>query len=251
MDVGPFDFRKVMGEKTMFDLNEQIKNWRDDLAQSQTLEKTDIDELENHLREEIERLAASELSEQEAFLVAAHRLGHSDGLSEEFAKINAPMLWRKRLFWAGAVVFAWLIVTYIGQVVSRTCVLVGVFAGLRGYTLNIIDILSQVTFFCIVAFTLYKISKTRALHDDLFCKIADSFRGKVMLFVIVFVIVVGTLAFKTLIMAITARFLNPQEFGQISMLKSYQGLIRVIFLPLALLLGMILIRPSKLRKAEV
>jgi len=39
----------------MFDLNEQIIKWRSNLAQSQTLGSSDIDELESHLREEIEK----------------------------------------------------------------------------------------------------------------------------------------------------------------------------------------------------
>jgi len=240
-----------MGEKSMFDLNKQIKIWRSGLAQQQTLEKSDIDELENHLREEIERLAASELSEQEAFIVAAHRLGRSDSLSEEFAKINSSVLWRKRVFRVVAIIFAWIIISYIGQVVSRTCFLLGVLAGLRGNTLNIIVLISQVAIFGVAVYALYLISRSKNLHGDLFCKIADSFRGKVMLFVIVFVIVVGTLAFNTLITAITARFLNPREFGQISMFKAFQGLMQMIFLPLTLLLGMILVRPSKFRKVKV
>ena len=127
----------------MFNMNEQIKVWRSDLARQQTLEKSDIDELENHLREEIERLTASELTDEEAFLVAAHRLGQSGNLSEEFAKVNTSILWRKRLFWVGTIVLAWIIFKHIWQVVYRLCFLLGVLAGLRGYTLNIIVLLSQ------------------------------------------------------------------------------------------------------------
>ena len=250
MDVGPFDFRKIMGEKSMFDMNEKIKIWRSDLTRQQTLEKSDIDELENHLREEIERLTESDLTQEEAFIVASHRLGHSDNLSDEFAKVNTSILWRKRLFWAGAIVLAWIILTYFGQVVSRICQILAVFIGLRGYTLNIIDILSQVTFFCVVVLALYHISRKKGISRISFSKIADSFRGKIVLFVIVFIIVAGTYAFNILSAVVFARHFNPQEFGRISMLKSYQGLVRDIFLPLLLLLGIILVRPSKLRKVE-
>ena len=236
----------------MFDMNEQIKVWRSELSHKQTLEKSDIDELENHLREEIERLTASELTQEEAFLVAAHRLGHSESLSEEFAKVNTSILWRKRLFRAGAVVLAWIILGYIGQVFSRAYVLLAVFTGFRkGYSLIVFDILSQVTFFSIVVFAFYFISKKNSIGRIWFFKIADSFRGKLVLFIVVLMIVVGTLALKTLVMAITIRHFNVQNFGQISMVQFYHGLIQVIFMPLLLLLGIILVRPSKFREAEV
>ena len=56
----------------MFDINEQIIKWRSNLAQSETLAGSDIDELENHLREEIEDLTDLKLSSEEAFLIATH-----------------------------------------------------------------------------------------------------------------------------------------------------------------------------------
>ena len=59
----------------MFNLNEKIIKWRSNLAQSETLAVSDLDELENHLREEIEQLTTLKLSDEEAFLVASHRLG--------------------------------------------------------------------------------------------------------------------------------------------------------------------------------
>ncbi|MBN2183568.1 MAG: hypothetical protein JW715_16785 [Sedimentisphaerales bacterium] len=234
----------------MFELNEKIKTWRSGLAGQQSFEKTDIDELENHLREEIELLTLSELTEEEAFMVAAHRLGRSDSLSEEYAKVNTSILWRKRLSRVGIVVFGWLIVTYIGQVVSRICQILAVFIGLRGYTLNVIDLLSQVTFFVIIIFVVYRISRTKRLSGDSFFKIADSVRGKIVLFIIVFAIVLGTFTTKFLSSIVSARLLSAQELGQMSMFKVFQGLIQSIFLPLVLLLGVILVRPSKLRQAK-
>ena len=83
----------------MFDLNKAISSWRMNLSERQTCAKSDIDEMETHLREEIDSLTASKLSEQEAFLVATHRLGDTDSLAAEFAKVNTSILWRNRLFW--------------------------------------------------------------------------------------------------------------------------------------------------------
>jgi len=234
----------------MFDLNNEIKKWRRDLAQSESLGKSDIDELESHLREELERLTALKLSEQEAFWIARHRLGDIHSLAEEFAKINTSMLWRKRLYWAGAIVLAWLIVTYIGQVTSRACVLLASLAGVRGYTLNIVDTLSQVIFFGTAAFVLYRISKEKDMQGDLLCKIADNFWGKVVLFASVFVIAAAMFASETFIPVVTVRLLHAQEIGQMLMLRKCKELIWIISAPLALLIGTILIRPSRFRKVE-
>ena len=233
----------------MFDLNEQIENWRNNLAQQNTLEKSDIDELESHLREEIENLTALNLSDEEAFMVATHRLGRPDSLSEEFAKVNESVLWRKRLFRASVVVFAWLIASYTGQVVSNTCQILAVLVGFKSYTLNVIDILSQVAFYGVVVFALYLICRTKSIGKIPFLKIPNSIRGKIVLFIVVFMIATGAFTLNFLSKAVVAHTLVIEETRQILIFKAYQGLIRQIFLPLVLLLGIILIRPSKLRKA--
>ncbi len=72
----------------MFDLNEQIKKWRDNLEQSKSLEIADIDELENHLRDEIDELIDTQLSPEEVFVISVNRLGYIDSIVEEYEKIN-------------------------------------------------------------------------------------------------------------------------------------------------------------------
>jgi hypothetical protein len=116
----------------MFNLNDQISKWRSNLAASQTLERSDIDELENHLREEIEHLMALKLSQEEAFYVALHRLGDTGSLAEEFAKINGSVLWSKRLFWAAVGLFSYIVATYTAKCASAGFVVLAWLGGLRG-----------------------------------------------------------------------------------------------------------------------
>lgn len=78
-------------------INERIKDWRDVCLRSGSLTEGNIDELEDHLREEIDQLSGKGLSEEEAFLIALKRMGKLDSLSEEFRKINTHNLW-KQLF---------------------------------------------------------------------------------------------------------------------------------------------------------
>lgn len=73
----------------MYNLEEEIANWRQRMAAGGVKAPAVLDELENHLREDAEKLAKSGvLSEAEAFMVAASRIGQSDLLCEEFAKVG-------------------------------------------------------------------------------------------------------------------------------------------------------------------
>jgi hypothetical protein len=74
---------------------EQISTWRAYVARREAIDGRDVDELEDHLRGEIERLAASGLDGDEAFLVAVKRLGGLDDLSREFAREHSERLWKQ------------------------------------------------------------------------------------------------------------------------------------------------------------
>jgi hypothetical protein len=88
-----------MGTKNMFDVSKSLNDWREQLRQGGRCRQEDIDELEEHLREEMTKLVRIELSDEEAFLLAARRLGGVDALGEEFEKVNTPSVWLNRLRW--------------------------------------------------------------------------------------------------------------------------------------------------------
>src|SRR4030042_1430469 len=161
MDARVFNTKTVMGDKTMFDLNKAISSWRMNLSERQTCAKSDIDEMETHLREEIDSLTASKLSEQEAFLVATHRLGDTDSLAAEFAKVNTSILWRNRLFWMLAGLLSYFVAKYITGITSTGFVVLAWFAGVRGHSLGVVDLVSQIVFFLAVIFAFYQIIRRR------------------------------------------------------------------------------------------
>lgn len=72
----------------MFDLNDAVAEWRRKLQQDGTIETEDLDELESHLRDEVERLARSGTPEEEALQIAARRLGDAHELTREFTKVG-------------------------------------------------------------------------------------------------------------------------------------------------------------------
>ena len=81
----------------MFDLDTAIGGWRRRLAAQPDLQAADIDELEDHLREIVAELTTGGLSGEEAFLVAARRLGDPQALAGEFAAAD-PVVRRKLRF---------------------------------------------------------------------------------------------------------------------------------------------------------
>jgi len=66
----------------MFDLNESVDRWRQQMRRGGRCGQDDIAELEDHLREEMTSLEKLGLSGEEAFLLAARRLGRTDMLTE-------------------------------------------------------------------------------------------------------------------------------------------------------------------------
>lgn len=84
---------------TAFDLNQAVRQWRAQLAQSPVLPGESLDELETHLRDSVASLQQRGLPEQEAFWVATRRLGSEAALQKEFAKLDPRSVWLDRVLW--------------------------------------------------------------------------------------------------------------------------------------------------------
>lgn len=76
-------------------LEERISEWRAHLKQRQAVHSVDVDELEDHLRAQVETLREAGLDEDEAFLVGVKRMGDLDSLSREFALEYSERLWKQ------------------------------------------------------------------------------------------------------------------------------------------------------------
>jgi hypothetical protein len=77
------------------ELEEQFAQWRHFVERRRELQKSDADELEDHLRGSVDELVAAGLSPDEAFLVAVKRMGSLDELSREFAREHSERLWKQ------------------------------------------------------------------------------------------------------------------------------------------------------------
>jgi hypothetical protein len=80
----------------MFDLEQSISDWRLQMLAAGIKTPVPLEELESHLREEIERQIKSGLSlnEQEAFNFAVRKIGQAEKLKMEFQKAGMISSWR-------------------------------------------------------------------------------------------------------------------------------------------------------------
>jgi hypothetical protein len=76
-------------------LEDQISEWRAYVRRRKALHSPDVEELEEHLRDQLAALTEVGLTGDEAFLVAVKRMGSLDELSREFARAHSERLWKQ------------------------------------------------------------------------------------------------------------------------------------------------------------
>ncbi|MFZ2149034.1 MAG: hypothetical protein WAV28_17630 [Sedimentisphaerales bacterium] len=233
----------------MFDLNEQINKWRSNLAQSQTLGSSDIEELESHLREEIENLTDLKLSDEEAFLIATYRLGSTESLAEEYEKINRGVKFRHRLFWIATGVLGYFLATYLADAIS---IALSVSSGSMDYNTGVVFIVSKVMFWSIIVFLCYQLYKGD--FDNLRIRqMLSSFKGKCILFavlVIAFIMLYCVILFVAADIysqfEITRWIMDHRDLEIIEVFWGYLRLVWSVMLPALLVILLI-----KLRRIDI
>jgi hypothetical protein len=87
----------------MFDLEKSIADWRQQMLAAGIRTPVPLEELEIHLRDEIERQVQSGLSRQQVFGIAVKKIGQAPELKSEFKKVNALMEIQKIIKLAGVI----------------------------------------------------------------------------------------------------------------------------------------------------
>jgi len=82
----------------MFDLNQAISDWRRQMLDSDIKTPVPLDELENHLRDDVEDQMRSGLNAQQAFDTAVLRIGRAGALRGEFSKAGGRRDGQRRRF---------------------------------------------------------------------------------------------------------------------------------------------------------
>jgi hypothetical protein len=78
----------------MFDLEQSISEWRKQMLAAGIKFPVPLEELENHLREEMERQMQSGLNEQKGFEISVQKIGQPKVLKNEFKKSERTFMKR-------------------------------------------------------------------------------------------------------------------------------------------------------------
>lgn len=215
----------------MSSLEKRIERWRESLAQSETITDADIDELENHLREEIGVLQQTGLSEQEAFLVAHYRLGETPQLEEEFAKVDGSRRVMEHLSLMAMGVLLLLLATCITNGISRGGVWVASLCDLHGYALGAVGAaLKVVTVLGLLL--LGRLFLGYCAHAKPPGRPKDISVPQVLLFFVALVLLVGaTIGGQLLFNVLTVRSLGSADYGRACLVLSCSDLAWTILTP--------------------
>jgi hypothetical protein len=85
----------------MFDLEQSIADWRREMLAVGIKTPVPLEELEIHLRDEIERQMKSGLNEQKAFEISVQRIGQPKMLKNEFKKSERTFMKRTLIVLVG------------------------------------------------------------------------------------------------------------------------------------------------------
>ncbi|QKJ30152.1 hypothetical protein HQ865_10395 [Mucilaginibacter mali] len=92
--------------QSVFNLENAIGNWQQAMLVT-ALTPDDVEELTQHLVDEIERLQSSGLDQDEAWIIAKKRIGQPSDIDVEFSKVNSDFATNRNMlmaFW-GATIF--------------------------------------------------------------------------------------------------------------------------------------------------
>lgn len=123
-----------------FDRDAAVRDWRISILSRGGLTVTEVDELQDHL-EHIEADLLDHLLPEEAFWLAAHRVGTPDALTREFGKVRPNMGWHLRAQWVLLGLLAYVLLMPAVQallhllvaVLARSPSLIGLAAAVRLY----------------------------------------------------------------------------------------------------------------------
>ena len=118
-----------MESSNKFDLDIALKKWQDELESSPTFTNADIEELKLHLLDIYYELQATELSKEEAFLVAITRIGKPVDWESEFSKSNELILRLKKTVSVLSGIFFYFFSYYFIKLVLSMTLIVGVLLG--------------------------------------------------------------------------------------------------------------------------
>ena len=227
----------------MFQLENAITNWRNGLLDNQNLTNSNIDELEGHLRDEIDSLVLAGLNEEEAFMVSTHRMGDQQTVGAEFAKINPSLVWRRRTFWMFFGILVSMVVSGISHLCLQGSSTLLTWLGVNARCGGVNAMLTHIGVFVGLILTVFV-----ALG-----LLTKSIRTKLSMFTTVTTCVISILILKVASFSITVLEVNVfgmETFGQISLGSRYASLAWSILWPVIVVVMLLVLRSSRPQRVK-
>lgn len=233
-----------LGGQTMFTIGQAIENWKHDLRQKQTLTESDIEELESHLQEEIERLTPLGLSEEEAFIIATRRIGDTSQMAAEFAKVNTAAIWKVRFFWMLAGIFVLRILTGLSTFVSELFLPIESYFHWFGWFGAGIFHSVLYGIFLIISLLVFYFSVTKIPFGRRILKLSP-----IAAILIIWLILEAGGLLRIFSMMFIAKICSAEQIGQLSLGRQYSGLVVSLVQTLILVSLFVMLRPRKAQTA--
>ncbi len=228
----------------MFDLNQAINQWREQLAAA-PLNQGDLVELEDHLRSEIDDLTCRGLTEEEALVMAKYRLGDDHSLSREFVKTNPWPKWRQRFFWALVGILGFSVLGSVALVISNGVAVAAMFLGARGTSLGIIhSAMHALSLFALLVVAVVVLSQSHMSS-----RLLRKSSAGVMICFITLVVLLGSKALDIGAAIVKARVLSVSDIGHMAIAQSYGSWALAILQPVLFVVVLLVLWPR--RKAAV
>lgn len=219
----------------MCDVEKHIEQWRADLADSDTLSPSDVRELESHLREEIERLKISGLSDNEAFIIARRRLGDTSALEVEFAKAHPHRRLTHQAYWMVVGVLGYLLAMRLSTVAASISGLFGYFVGLRSMWLILLTTTAHITAFALfVAVALFYHARHKNVSTQ---RVPALIRGAA----IVAFAIVGLWWIVALVNPVAYKTMSHETYANVILSRQWAGLGWEMLMPFLLAGAMVIL----------
>ncbi len=217
----------------MFDLNESVDRWRQQMRRGGRCGQDDIAELEDHLREEMTSLEKLGLSGEEAFLLAARRLGRTDMLTEEFEKINVRAVWLSRLRWMALGVLGYFLWAELSFAMYQAIATLSAYAGLSGYRPAAVGLTLTVAFSVSTAILLYRAASRFGLSRHT-RRWIQTRRARIGLYSAAVAVSVALPAGCALLRALCLRVVSRSDYARVIIASSVVSTALSVLVPLAL-----------------
>jgi hypothetical protein len=224
----------------MFQLEQQLQEWTKRFGPMAAMRDSDIEELEQHVRDSIAALKAKGLDDEEAFLVATHRIGPAGALETEFAKVNGGRVNGYHVFWmiAGVLFFevCRLLITAVDGLGKALIASTGGGGSVIGYS----SVAITASLWLGVAFWLYRSAMVSSGKGSLDRFLARP-RGKWLVIAIAFLIPVSAVT-RFGSQAVMYRLVSLADTGQAMTIMVWGNAVLAFLIPMAFLFVMLSIR---------